>query len=107
MRRNSTKLGISLTGAAFALALASGLHAQDKDEAQESKTESHPVAAGDTLWGLSGKYLGSSYEWPRLWSYNPEITNPHFIYPGHVLRLREGAAGGMTAEQVTASQKTG
>jgi hypothetical protein len=38
--------------------------------------------------------MGSKYEWPRLWSYNPEITNPHWIYPGHLLRLREGAEGG-------------
>jgi len=59
--------------------------------------DSHPVAEGDTLWGLSGRYLGSSYEWPRLWSYNPEITNPHWIYPGYVLRLHDGAAGGFTA----------
>jgi hypothetical protein len=52
------------------------------------------VKEGDTLWDLSDRYLESSYEWPRLWSYNPEITNPHWIYPGHVLRLREGAPGG-------------
>ena len=52
------------------------------------------VLDGDTLWDLSGRYYGTSYEWPKLWSYNPEITNPHWIYPGHVLRLREGASGG-------------
>jgi hypothetical protein len=53
---------------------------------------------GDTLWDVSGRFLGSTYEWPRLWSYNPEITNPHWIYPGHLLRLREGAVGGTPAE---------
>jgi hypothetical protein len=60
----------------------------------EQQPDSHAVGQGDTLWGISGRYLGSSYEWPRLWSYNPEITNPHWIYPGHVLRLRDGAPGG-------------
>jgi hypothetical protein len=59
--------------------------------------DNHMVRDGDTLWDLSGKYMGSSYEWPRLWSYNPEITNPHWIYPGHMLRLREGADGGYAA----------
>ncbi len=61
--------------------------------------ETHSVVPGDTLWDLSNRYFRSSYEWPRLWSYNPEITNPHWIYPGHVLRLREGASGEHTAEQ--------
>jgi hypothetical protein len=59
----------------------------------------HSVVPGDTLWDLSNRYYHSSYEWPRLWSYNPEITNPHWIYPGHVLRLREGAQGGYTTDQ--------
>ncbi len=62
--------------------------------AQVSEGGNYIVRDGDTLWDLSGNYFGSSYEWPKLWSYNPEITNPHWIYPGHVLRLREGAQGG-------------
>jgi hypothetical protein len=66
--------------------------AQPREPAQDS----YMVRDGDTLWDLSGTYMGSSYEWPRLWSYNPEITNPHWIYPGHILRLKEGADGGYT-----------
>ena len=58
----------------------------------------HSVAPGETLWELSKRYYQSSYEWPRLWSYNPEITNPHWIYPGHVLKLRgDGSGAGAAA----------
>lgn len=86
-------------------ALSSG-HAQDTTAKGEAKsgTERIPpegntvIKDGDTMWDLSGRYLGSSYEWPRLWSYNPEVTNPHWIYPGHVMRLREGAEGGANAD---------
>jgi hypothetical protein len=93
-RRESALLGALL--ALSALLAPEGLSAQEAEEqpAGDGRPESHPVKEGDTLWDLSGRYLDSSYEWPRLWSYNPEITNPHWIYPGHVLRLRDGAPGG-------------
>jgi LysM repeat protein len=50
----------------------------------------HVVQAGETLWSLAQRYLGSPDQWPRLWSYNPEITNPHYIYPGENIRLSPG-----------------
>jgi LysM repeat protein len=48
----------------------------------------HVVQPGDTLWDLSAKYLNSPWVWPRVWSYNPHVTNPHWIYPGQVIRFR-------------------
>lgn len=48
---------------------------------------SHTVERGDTLWDLSQKYLGSPWYWPKVWSYNPEIANPHWIYPGNLVRF--------------------
>ncbi len=47
----------------------------------------HTVEKGDTLWDLSQKYLGSPWYWPKVWSYNPEIANPHWIYPGNEVRF--------------------
>ncbi len=47
----------------------------------------HKVERGDTLWDLSQKYLGSPWYWPKVWSYNPEIANPHWIYPGNDVRF--------------------
>jgi hypothetical protein len=55
------------------------------EEASPNRT--YTVQRGDTLWSISGRYLHGNYEWPRLWSYNPFITNPHWIYPSEVLRL--------------------
>lgn len=53
----------------------------------------HYVRRGDTLWGLCDRYHGNPWAWPRVWSYNPQIENPHWIYPGDRLRLREGEEG--------------
>jgi hypothetical protein len=49
--------------------------------------EVHTVQTGDTLWDLSQRYLGSPWYWPKVWSYNPEIANPHWIYPGNNVRF--------------------
>ncbi|MFO0727007.1 MAG: LysM peptidoglycan-binding domain-containing protein [Myxococcota bacterium] len=50
-------------------------------------TEIHQVNQGDTLWDLCTKYLNSPWYWPKIWSYNPQITNPHWIFPGNELRF--------------------
>ena len=50
--------------------------------------ETHTVRKGDTLWDLSSSYFSSPWYWPKLWALNPLVTNPHWIYPGDVLRLR-------------------
>jgi len=49
----------------------------------------HTVKRGDTLWAISGQYFRSSYSWPQVWSRNPQILNPHWIYPGDRVRLRD------------------
>lgn len=51
--------------------------------------EAHTVRRGDTLWDISSRYYQSPYAWPRLWAQNPQILNPHWIYPGDQVRLRE------------------
>lgn len=48
----------------------------------------HVVREGDTLWDLCDSYFDNPYQWPRIWSYNPQIQNPHWIYPGDQIRLR-------------------
>lgn len=55
--------------------------------APEAVPETYTVVKGDTLWDLSSRYYRNPYQWPRLWAYNPAITNPHWIYPGDTVRL--------------------
>lgn len=72
-----------------AMNLPASLHAQDVvGVTRAGNKEYHQVDKGDTLYDLSDRYLGDSYEWPRLWSFNPHITNPHWIYPGDIVYLR-------------------
>lgn len=52
--------------------------------------EEHTVVRGDTLWDLSQRYLGNPWYWPKVWSYNPQIDNPHWIYPGNQVRFFPG-----------------
>lgn len=52
----------------------------------------HTVRRGDTLWDISGRYYKNPWNWPKVWSYNPHIQNPHWIYPGDQIRLRRGGA---------------
>jgi hypothetical protein len=55
---------------------------------------SHLVRRGDTLWGICGEYYENPYQWPRVWSYNPQIKNPHWIYPGDEIHLRDTSGTG-------------
>jgi hypothetical protein len=58
----------------------------------------HVVRTGDTLWDICTMYFNDPWQWPKIWSYNPQITNPHWIYPGDLVRL---LPRGMFAEQPT------
>ena len=49
--------------------------------------ETYIVKKGDTLWGISGMYLKEPWLWPELWDVNPQIDNPHLIFPGDELYL--------------------
>jgi LysM domain-containing protein len=45
------------------------------------------IKQGDTLWGLSDRFLKDPHYWPDLWSRNQSITNPHLITPGQKVRI--------------------
>ena len=56
-------------------------------ELKEDVPDVYVVKKGDTLWGISGMYLREPWLWPELWDVNPQIDNPHLIYPGDELYL--------------------
>lgn len=71
------------------------------------------VKKGDTLWGLSERFIKDPYYWPNMWARNSQVTNPHLIYPGQLLRIfpdhiefvpKEQAAGGQKLAAVKAPE---
>ena len=52
--------------------------------------DAYTIQPGDTLWDVCARFLGDPFYWPKLWSLNQYITNPHWIYPGNLLVFREG-----------------
>ena len=70
--------------------------------------EFHTVGRGDTLWDISGYYLGTPWRWPGVWSLNPQITNPHWIFPGDQVRLlRQGTVAAQGPTQPVAIRQQG
>jgi LysM repeat protein len=50
----------------------------------------YTIKKGDTLWGLSQRFIEDPYYWPNVWANNPDITNPHLIFPGQKIRILDG-----------------
>ncbi len=62
-------------------------HSAAQPQLKENYPSTYTVVPGDTLWDISGLYLENPWMWPEIWHVNPQIENPHLIYPGDRLAL--------------------
>lgn len=81
MKTRSLSIGLLAAALMFSAVLQAAV------ELKEDVPETYLVQKGDTLWGISGMYLTQPWLWPELWDVNPQVDNPHLIYPGDELYL--------------------
>lgn len=67
--------------------LATQLLAADAGMLRPDHPDDYVVQRGDTLWDISGRFLNEPWKWPEIWQANPQVANPHLIYPGDRLTL--------------------
>ena len=81
------KLLFALTATLLAGSIALSSARADVIELADDHPDQHVVVKGDTLWDISGQFLKSPWLWPKVWSVNPQIDNPHLIFPGDIIYL--------------------
>jgi hypothetical protein len=78
MRKHYHRLACLLLG----LLLSFNLMAAEEVALNPAHPDRYVVVKGDTLWDISGRFLREPWRWPDVWYANPQIANPHLIYPG-------------------------
>lgn len=94
---------------AIGLASSSGFAVADSEmasqvgyDAQGNAGHIHTVVSGDTLWDISSTYLNTPWVWPSIWNENPEVANPHRIFPGDKIWISTNQMRRITDEEADA-----
>jgi hypothetical protein len=87
--RNTGRSAAALLVSLLLATAAGGLSAQQGGgiPLNPAHPDRYVVKPGDTLWGISSMFLRDPWYWPEIWYVNPQVENPHLIYPGDVLTL--------------------
>jgi hypothetical protein len=90
--------------AAMLLTLASYVAAV---ELRDDHPDTYVVQKGDTLWDIAARFLNEPWLWPEIWQANPQVENPHLIYPGDVLSLAYLGDRGPVVRLSPSARRTG
>jgi LysM repeat protein len=83
MKRAAVNMGtFAVVGMLILLPVGAFAQQAPAETAKSAEGIVHTVVAGDTLWDLSAKYLGTPWKWTEIWERNRFLMNPHYIYPG-------------------------
>lgn len=102
--RNFLAAGLCIT---LAVIFCSSANAGIEENIMETETGFfYTIQKGDTLWDLSEKFSDSPWLWPDLWHYNPQIPNPHWIYPGQKIQVYKKSFAGEKEKEPEAVEET-
>ena len=90
LRKPSLKNCFRVTAAALVASLVLGsmnAFSQSDSPLANDHPDEYVVQVGDTLWDIAETFLKDPWYWPKIWYINPDIVNPHLIYPGDILGL--------------------